>query len=280
MNLEKYVYLKGEDEALIGRVRETFEWFASTPEGKEALEDALKLHQKPLQVYVGEDVFPSGYGRLTDEPHTMFINPDAVERMIIITESDEKETYSLRRFIAHECEHARQPDVLAKAGTYSQACADIFAEAEEEVLGAPVRAAFKKRKSRIQDEESLRVVAGEVYDEVIVPLRQTFSDRLVVLMQASPLVNEFIEAFEKPALEFENLVARNHQLGSPRSTDYLRSADLSASPECFINRQNFVDFVIEGYHHGRKQAEESQFWRNLVADGGHRSSPAFARGGV
>lgn len=275
MMLDRYVTFRG-DSTLTAPVREAFEWFASTEEGLHALEDCLALHKAPIQVIAAENIIYNGYGDDKGN-HVMFINPNLVKSAAIVTDDGRSEIQGMKRLVAHECEHARQPDVLEKAKAYAVERGRIWSEAEKEINEA-IESEFHKIKGTISNEESLITAAKEVFEIAIKPRIAAFRERFSADIRQSEIVRDFVNSFEVPAIKFENQMAARYNLGAQRTLDYLALAqanDVSAQFE----KDGFVTSVVGGYRQS-KQDRDDHFWRNQVKDGGRRTSKSFAIGGL
>jgi hypothetical protein len=110
MDLSKYIKIiptKDDEPELVEQVKEAMQWFASTPEGSQAMEDAVKKHGRPLPILVGSNVYQNCFGDFGDGM-VMALNPPQAQASQIITNEGNLSPYGLRPTIAHEYEHARQ----------------------------------------------------------------------------------------------------------------------------------------------------------------------------
>ncbi len=242
VNLEGLVHFISEEEpTLVKRVKDAVHWFASTPEGKYTLEEAVKLHGSPIQVFTHSEVAFPGFGIHNNLP-TIFANPRLTDSAKLLCENGEHITTSMDRFICHEFTHATQPNVIEHAQPFIRRKAEIMSECMPHV---PLED-YHYRLTVANTDAELGNVYGKIYDDHIADIAPSLPKKIAEKAAQDEVCRAHFETYEKPAIEFENKMMAKYRAQPGRITDYGRSGEYEATliP---LDRQHFVESAVAAH---------------------------------
>lgn len=259
MGIERYIAIHTFNQQWYNDIVATFEWIDSIPEGHEKLEEALALHGKPLLIIATPDVKAAGFSVLRPDQYEggneqgplpfIRVNPDHIPLHRMKAENGSEIRNSLARTLSHELCHSTQPDVIAKGVTAIEKIYK-FCQFEPSLDFLP---SYEKRKSALRNDEQLQALLGEMYDEHISPQVTEHNKQALAMLKKDEDVRVYAKEFEKPAVEFENLMMA-YKGEKPRSTDYLNSLMEEAIDEAGA-RAHFIEqnmAFLKAAHEERK----------------------------
>lgn len=274
MDLSPYIKLfwtSDDAEDLVQRVEEALQWFASTPEGLKAMQDAVEKHHGPLAILVGHDYPFNAIAQVKGIGTAMILHPDIADQTVIITNEGQQEPYGLKAVIAHEYEHARQDVSIERSREYNQAVQSAKKKATE----AHENELFRHINSTVatcMTDQEIRVAISKAYHAIygLRPVTDSILAAQAHHMENNPIIKSYVDEFEAPAIAFENLMREKYALGSQRDTDYIRSAisPFNVEVEC----SKFIDDFIPAYREGAKKGNKRCEWQDSVQSSGRRSS--------
>ena len=212
----KLFKIVGEKGPELTRVKEAMDWLLSPKAkgiGQKLLQDAHKLHEKPLTIKVSK--LSSGYEDLLGQ-HTVLINPRQVESFVVTGANGKSGVMSVERALAHEMKHATQKGAAEQTANKSLLEAKIKGDAESH-LTMRQREALHDDMFKAQDAsyfETARAHLAKYIDKVAIPMQEKVDH----LLSAHPEYKKFMKKIEMPAVKVENRVATLR--GEPIRADY------------------------------------------------------------
>lgn len=229
MGIERYIAIHTFNQQWYDDIVATFEWINSMQEGHDKLEQALALHGKPLLIVATPEVQAAGFSVLRPDQYEggqeqgplpfIRVNPEHIPLVRLKAEDGSEIHNSLARTLCHELCHSTQPDMVAKS---IPALEKIHAVSKFEP-SLDFLPAYKKRVRAARTDKQLKTVLGEIYDAEIGPQAAAHNKAALAALKADPVVCAYAKEFEKPAVEFENVMMA-YKGEKTRSSDYLNSA--------------------------------------------------------
>lgn len=240
--LSRLVSLTGEQYELTSRVESALEWLALKPEGIAILEEAYALHKKPLKIFVSQRVNSLGYGDHIGN-HIVFANPLINDHMNLNGQNGERIRDSLERFLSHELKHATQPDLLIHAQKYIARRQEIMGE---HLPSVPLKRYQPRITAVKHDDIALRQVFGVMYDAHVGPVANQLMTDMIQKAANDPIIKDFCDIYETPAIEFENLIMSKYKEEPCRSVDYVKSAIYDEMIKA-MDRGAFVEAALASF---------------------------------
>lgn len=243
MGLERYISIFTHNQQWFDEIVASFEWIASKAEGHTVLEKMLELHGKPLLVVATPEVKAAGFAVLEEGAQPMLrLNPDHLPLMRMRAADGSEIRNSVDRTISHELAHAAQPN-LAELG--KEAIERIHQVSKFEPSFEALFT-YKERMKAARTVPQLKRLFGEMYDAHLAPQVAGHNKQALQILQADPIVLRYAEDFEKPAIEFENLMM-GYKGEKGRSTDYVHSlmeesVDTAGARNLFVE-QNAAEMI-------------------------------------
>ncbi len=279
MDLSPYIKLfwtSDDAEGLVQRVEEALQWFASTPEGLKAMQDAVVKHHGPLAILVGHDYPFNAIAQVKGIGTAMILHPDIADQTLIITKEGQQEPYGLKAVIAHEYEHARQDVSIERSREYNKAVQSAKKKATETYENELFRQ-INSTVATIMTDQEIRVAISKAYHAIYDPGPVTDSILAAQIqnMENDPVITSYVDEFEAPAIAFENRMREKYGLGSQRDIHYIRSAisPFDVEVEC----SKFMDDFIPAYRERAKKGNERHGWQDKVLTSEWPRGPQFDR---
>lgn len=293
MNIDDYVEIHAETTETEELLRGEIEWIANTPEGKALLESVREKNGKPLYVIADDRIQFNGFGYLDADPtQDAFIgfSPSQFRSLHITAADGTQAPYPMRRFLCHELTHANQDGLREIFPELARAKLEPFDKANalaEEIVMQEImdKSSDFSQAADARDTARMEVALRALYDRSLsAPLRE-IKENMLNSFEASDFFVKYVQEFEVPAMQFENEMSEKYGLGPQRSLDYIRAGDIGLSaPQANGDgeKEGFITTFMSSFHAAMEEAQqqkmaEQHFWRDLVADEGRRTSPAFER---
>ncbi len=228
IKIEDSLYVTGDDPAVADRVKKAVEWVISTPEGREALEEAKALHKKPITIRIlsNKSPDPDDMGVSVGLKHlTININPDSLKTMRFVGKNGENITASLERFFANQFKQATQPGLSEQKQLFEERIQQLRIPLMA-LSDAPI-AQYKHQLALAQnDPEQLREIFGRMYDTHLAATVEENTKKTYERFAQDDVVRGYIQHYEDPAIAFENLLMQKYAK-EPERADYLHSTHMS-----------------------------------------------------
>lgn len=259
--ISELVHFIGEDTQAVRRAKEAVGWLAKKPAIIEVLEEAKRLHGKPLPISVSPLHLSAGYGVMTatgELEHAVHYNPALFDGIKLKAVDGTHITFSHERFLAHEFKHASQPDALKNGVEYA---------ARKQRIGEEIAAEFPVPQSDPEkfmhrfaaakdDPQQARRVFEDMYDEVIaprIPIQERAQAAAMDRIKKDPKITRYFQQFEEPAIAFENQIM--HGLEPARITDYVDSQDLAKGMAQLKDKEAWVNENLAAYMDNFKESK-------------------------